>query len=136
MKDTVKYSIFFILLCWIFYPEKSHTFIVPKVTIPIDVDSRPEEYQEPPAPSTPEPIPAPRPFKASPIKPIARCFRAIHPSQVPWTKPWWYRGPLTLRQHIQLEHFVLPEMMALFEEESDLKKLHSFIHNGGSLDRL
>ena len=131
--DKFKYIVFFLLLCWIFYPEKSHTFIVPRVIPAIDVDSGPEEYQEPPVL---ELIPAPQPFKASPIKPIARCFKAIHPSQVPWTKPWWYRGPLTLRQHIQLEHFILPEMMALFEEESDLKKLHSFLHNGGSLSRL
>jgi hypothetical protein len=135
---NLKYIIFFLLLCWIFYPEKSYTFILPKVTIPTDVDSGPEEYQEPPAQLPPEPIPAPQPFKASPIKPIDRCVRikAIHPSRVPWTKPWWYRGPLTLRQHIQLEHFVLPEMIVLFETESDLKKLHSFLHNGGNLANL
>lgn len=122
--DKFKYIVFFLLLCWIFYPEKSYTFIVSK-----DTDSGPEEsYVELIAP--PEFVPTPKPFRAS-----LRCFRPIHPSDIPDTKPWWYRGSGTLRDHLRDKHLVLPEMMALFEQESDLKKLHSFLHNGGSLSR-
>jgi hypothetical protein len=124
MKGIIKYSIFFLLLCWILYPKQSYRIVT------LEQISQPAVLKLEPAKS----------FAALPQKklvpPKTSTVRFIKPSDVPYTKPWYYRGPLTLKQHINLEHFVLLEVMTLFETESDLKKLHSFLHNRGDLNNL
>jgi hypothetical protein len=78
----------------------------------------------------PEPM---LPLKQS-NKEIIKRYTALIPSEIPDTRPWYYRGPGTLRDHIHNEHGVSYPAMELFQTEADLKRLHSYLHNGGELD--
>lgn len=89
-----------------------------------------EAEPEPVAEIKPEPI---FPIKQSSEEIIKR-YTALIPSEIPDTRPWYYRGPGTLRDHIHNEHGVSYPAMELFQTEEDLKRLHSYLHNGGELD--
>jgi hypothetical protein len=58
-------------------------------------------------------------------------FPLIHPSDIPETKRWLYRGE-DLKMHIFITHGIQYERMKLLGH-NDLVKLHSYLHNGGSL---
>lgn len=61
-------------------------------------------------------------------------YTVIRPEDVPYTRPWYYSGPGTLKDHIHNEHGVSYPAMGLFQTEADLKRLHSYLHNGGEFD--
>lgn len=58
-------------------------------------------------------------------------FSIIHPSDIPETKRWLYRGE-DLKMHIFMTHGIQYERMRILSHY-DLIKLHSYLHNGGSL---
>lgn len=74
-------------------------------------------------------------------KPITKKYSStlyrIKPSSIPDTYPHWeYYGSGTLKNHLHTTHGVAYELMAMFISEKDLKKLHSYLHNGYDLFNL
>jgi hypothetical protein len=55
----------------------------------------------------------------------------IHPSDIPETKRWLYRGT-DIKSHISITHGIEYDRMKLLGS-NDLVRLHSYLHNGGSL---
>lgn len=78
------------------------------------------------------PIPIKNPTTIA--KKYSSTLHRIKPSDVPATYPHWnYYGSGTLKNHLHSTHGVAYELMALFISEKDLKKLHSYLHNGYDL---
>lgn len=153
IKRALKYFLISTLLCFAFWPTKTYKVVVSD-SDPDSVMIEPELILEPADRPTPPKLLEPEPeikqsFQASPPKEsylpkdgyfsspkTVTSYRPISPEDLPNTKPWYYRGKGTLRDHIQEVHSITPFMMALFDTEYDLKKLHSFLHNGGDLNSI
>jgi len=141
----LKYLLIVILICLLFWPVKTYRIVV---SDPDSVMVEPELMLEPADRAAPPVILEPKPepeikqsFRASPSKEsylpspkTVTSYRPVSPEDLPNTKPWYYRGKGTLKDHIHNIHNTAYPMMVLFETESDLKKLHSFLHNGGDLN--
>lgn len=84
-----------------------------------------------------EPISSPSPLEivdVTPEQPLKqeRFVAYIHSSNIPYSKPQWKFNGVDLRSHISITHGIEYERMK-YLNQGDLVRLHSYLHNGGSL---
>jgi hypothetical protein len=115
---------------WLLERQVKYNIQIVKEVEQVKVEPEIKQEPKPAVEIKPEPI---FPIRQSNEEIIKR-YTALIPSEIPDTRPWYYNGPGTLRDHIHNEHGVSYPAMGLFQTEADLKRLHSYLHNGGELD--
>lgn len=81
-----------------------------------------------------EPVSSPPPLEIVDVtdKAPSKFVAYIHSSEIPYSKPQWRFNGLDLRNHISITHGIEYERMK-YLNQNDLIRLHSYLHNGGSL---